>query len=379
MAETRLPRGDRMSNDRERLRPLAVAAAAASLVLVFAAAWFVLDRTEQRPRWAVVEAPGTAVVGKAFEVRVTLDGSVEATRIDCTLHRANDERRGWGYLASSGPARSAAGGGTYSFLFTGPPKAETAYVFALVYLSPTGEWRDGTRAVATELIPIGPDFSRPEGRPLERVAIRHYPTARRAAAAKAAEERAETRRAARRPSPWAHPVLAALLLAGAYFALRAGRRDPAGRPEAPGERTIWLLFAAVLAVSAAVEISGLAGDLASLGRRLAGQVRVYEYRRPFQKTVMAAVAAGSVGLFILFIRATRRPGSRRGLWWAGIGLAEYVAVSFAGVLSFHAVDVFRSLAWQGVSPFDALRGAGAALSLMAAYLSARRKNGPGLT
>ena len=364
-----------MSNDRERRRPVVAGAAAAALVFVFAATWFVLDRTEHRPRWAVVEAPGTAVVGKAFEVRVTLSGSVEATKIVCTLHRANAERRGWGYLASSGPARPAAGGGTYSFIFAVPPKAETAYVFALVYLSPTGEWWEGTGAVATELIPIGQDIAGPEGRPLERVAIRHYPTARRAAAAKAAEERAETRRAVRRPSAWAHPILAALLLAGAYFALRAGRRDPAGRFEATGERTIWLLFAAVLAVSAAAEISGFADDLTSIGRRWAQEGRVYEYRRPVQKAVMAAVATASVGLFFLFIRATRRQGSHRGLWWAGIGLAEYVAVSFAGVLSFHAVDVFRSLSWQGVSPFDALRGAGAATVLLAAYLSARQKRG----
>jgi hypothetical protein len=362
-----------MSSDRERRRT--VVAAAAALVLVFAATWFVLDRTEHRPRWAVVEAPATAVVGRTFEVRVTLSGSVEATKIVCTLHRANAERRGWGYLASSGPARPAAGGGTYSFLFTVPPKAETAYVFALVFLSPTGEWPEGTRAVATELVPVGQDMAVPEGLPLEKVAIHHYPTARRAAAAKTAEERGKARRAARPPSAWAHPVLALLLLAGAAFALRAGRRDPAGRLEAPEERTIWLLFAAVLAVSAAVELSGLADDLTSIGRRWAQDGRVYEYRRPVQKTVMAAVAAASAGLFFLFIRASRRPGSHRGLWWAGIGLAEYVAVSFAGALSFHAVDVFRGMSWQGVSLFDALRGAGAATALLAAYLSARDKNG----
>jgi hypothetical protein len=128
-------------------------------------------------------------------------------------------------------------------------------------------------------------------------------------------------------------------------------------------------------VSAAVEISGLADDLTSIGRRWAQVGRVYEYRRPVQKTVMAAVAAASAGLFFLFIRATRRQGSHRGLWWAGIGLAEYVAVSFAGALSFHAVDVFRGVSWHGVSLFDALRGAGAATALLAAYLSARRKTG----
>ena len=359
-----------MPRNPERRRPVAAAAAAAVIVLAFAASWLVLDRTEHRPRWAVVEAPAAAVIGQDFVVRVRLDGSVEKTMIVCTLHRANAERRGWGYLASSGPARPAAGGGTYAFSFAVPEKADTAFVFALVYLSPSGEWQDGTRAVATALIPVGPERG-----PDKRVAIRHYPTAASAAAARAAGERPGPPRASVRSTAWAHPLIAVLLLAAAYFAVRAGRRDPSGRPEAPAERTVWLVFAAGLAVSAAVEVSGLAGHLASLGRRLAGQVHVYDYRRPFQKAVMSATVAASLGLFFLFIRATRRPGSPRALWWAGLGLAEYAAVSFAGLLSFHAVDVFRGLSWQGLAPFDALRGAGVVIALVAAREAARRKDG----
>lgn len=147
-------------------------AAAAALVLVFAATWFALDRSERRPRWAVVEAPAAAAVGGAFEVRVRLGRSVGPTMVDCTLHRANAERRGWGFLASSGPARPAAGGGAYTFEFTVPAKADTAFVFALVYLSPTGEWPDATRAVATAFVPVGT-----ESGPLRRLALHHYPTA----------------------------------------------------------------------------------------------------------------------------------------------------------------------------------------------------------
>jgi hypothetical protein len=290
--------------------------------------------------------------------------------IVCTLHRANAERRGWGYLASSGPARTAAGGGTYAFSFAVPEKADTAFVFALVYLSPSGDWRDGTRAVATELIPLGPEKA-----PFRRIAIRHYPTAAGAAAARAAGERPRPPQASARTAAWAHPIIAILLLAAAHFAVRARRRDPGGRPEERGERTVWLFFAVLLAVSAAVEISGLAGHLASLGRRLASQVHVYDYRRPFQKAVMSATVATSLGLFFLFIRATRRPGSPRALWWAGLGLAEYAAVSFAGLLSFHAVDVFRGLSWHGLAPFDALRGAGVVIALVAARHAARRKDG----
>lgn len=356
------------------MRRAAAVAAAAALLLVFAAIWFALDRSEHRPRWAVVEAPGAAVVGGAFEVRIRLDKSVEATEIVCTLHRANAERRGWGYLASSGPARPAAGGGTYSFDFVVPQKADMAFVFALVYLSPTGEWRDATRAVATALIPVGP-----EGRPARKVALHHYPTAARTAARRAAGESAAAPRPAPRPSPWAHPVLAALLLTAAFFAIRAGRNAPAGQPGVTADRRIWFVLAAVLAVSAVIEISGFAGELASFGRRLAGQVHVYDYRKPVQKAIMAAAAAASLGLFFLFIRATRRPGSHRGLWWAGLGVAEYVVVSFTGVLSFHAVDVFRDLAWHGLSPFDALRGAGVAVTLLAAYLAARHTDSPDAT
>jgi len=361
-----------MPNDPQRRGP--AIAAAAAVVLAFAATWLVLDLTERRPRWAVVEAPATAAVGEAYEVRVTLAGSVEPTEISCTLHRANAERRGWGYLASAGPARPAVGGGTYTFVFTVPEKAETAFVFALVFLSPTGRWDDGTRAVATELRPVVRNGSGGGGRPLERLAIRHYPTAARAAAMKAAEARP---RSERRPSPWIHPVLAGLLLAASLSALRAGRRDLWGRSGPAGERTVWLLFAVVLAASAVVEVSGFAGEVASLGRRWAQGAQVYVYRRPVQKTVMAAAAAASLGLFLLFIKATRRPGPHRALWWAGIGLAGYIVLSFVGVLSFHAVDVVRGLAWLGVSPFDALRGAGV-LAALAAALHAARQVGPDL-
>ena len=362
-----------MPNDQQpRRRIIEVAASVSAFIMIFAATWFVLDRTEHRPRWVVVEAPGTAVVGEAFEVRVTLDRSVEATMIVCTLHRANEERRGWGYLASSGPARPAAGGGTYAFDFVVPEKADTSFVFALVYSSPTGEWRDGTRAVATALIPVGP-----ESRPFKKVSLHHYPTAARTAATRSAGE--EPARAGRRPSAWTRSILAVLLVVAAYFALRAGRADPAGVLGAQGERPIWLIFAVILVVCAVVEVSGFAGDLASLGRRLAGQVRVYEYRKPFQKAVMAVMAAASWELFLLFIKATQRPGSHRRLWWAGMGLAEYLVVSSLGVLSFHAIDVLRGLAWHGISPFDALRGAGVAVTLLAAYYSVKRTEAGPLT
>lgn len=343
-------------------------AAAAAVILTFAATWFLLDRTERRPRWAVVEAPATAVVGEPYEVRVTLAGSVEPTEISCTLHRANAERRGWGYLASAGPARPAVGGGTYTFVFTVPEKAETSFVFVLVFLSPTGRWDEGTRAVASELRPVGRSGSGMERRQPERLAIRHYPTAARAAAARALEARP---RPERRPSPWVHPVLAGLLLAAALGALRAGRGDIRGRSGPSAERTVWLLFAAALAVCAVVEVSGFAGEVAALGRRWAQGAHVYEYRRPVQKTVMAAAAAASLGLFFLFIRATRRPGPHRALWWAGIGLADYLVLSFVGALSFHAVDVVRGWAWLGVSPFDAVRGAGVLATLAAGLLAAR--------
>ncbi len=348
--------------------------AAVAMALVFAAAWFLLDRTEHRPRWAVIEATSPAVVGEPYEVRVTLAKTVEPTMISCTLHRANDERRGWGFLASAGPSRPAAGGGTYAFIFQVPNKAETAYVFALVFLSPTGDWKEGTRAVATELVPIAPAEAGRAARRLERVAIRTYPTAARAEAQRAAAANAP--RAERHPPAWVHPVLAALLLAAALGAVRAGRGGAWRDPESSGQRRIWLLFAAVLAVCAFIEISGFASSVAAFGRRWARGAQIYDVRRPVQKFIMAGLAASSLGLSFLFIRAVRRPGARRDLWWAGIGLADYLVLSFVGVLSFHAVDAARSVTLAGIPPYDAVRGAGVLMALLAGFAAARRLEPP---
>jgi len=359
-----------MPNDPNRRR-LIVAAAAACL-LVFAGAWIVLDLTDDRPGWLVVEGPEAAVVGRPLEFRVRLERSAgPGGEIDCTLHRANAERKGWGYLASSGPPRPAVAGTTYSFVFTVPERADTAYAFAIIYLSPTGRWRDGTRAVSTMYVPMVREGGTAATTGLRRTRVYRYPTA-----AESEKIRARAARPRGRPSVWIHPALGALLLAAALAAAKAGGRSKAAAlPGGAEERTVWLVFAGLLAVAAAVEISGIAGHVAAWGRRLAEQQGVYELRRPFQKAVMAATAAASLGLFILFMRATRRPGAHRYLWWAGIGLAAYLAVSFVGVLSFHAVDVARGIVWHGMSPVDAVRGAGAAVTLAAALLAARRKAG----
>ena len=360
-----------MPNDRNRRR--LIVAAAAALVLVFAGD---LDRARphggpaglarrrgarKRRRRAPDRVPGQA--------RRDPPGPAQ---IDCTLHHANAEKKGWGYLASSGPPQPAVAGKTYSFVFTVPDREDTAYAFAIIYLSPTGKWQDGTRAVSTKYIPLIREGGPATAIGLRKTPVHRYPTA-------AESERMKTRavRPRGRPSVWIHPVLAALLLAAAFSAVRAGGRSKAAAlPGEAGERTVWLVFAALLAVGAALEISGIAGHVAAWGRRLAEQQGVYELRRPFQKAVMAATAAASLGLFILFIRATRRPGSHRYLL---VGRDRPGGVP-GGLVRRRAVRSMRStsarrLVWHGVSPVDAARGAGATVTLVASWLSVRRKSG----
>jgi len=296
--------------------------------------------------------------------------------INCSLHRANAARKGWGFLASAGPSRPAVGGQTFSFVFTVPEREDTAFAFGLVFLSPTGRWEDGTRAATTKYVPYVQEV-RPAGDAgLRNTKTYHYPTA---AETERNREKAKTARPPGRPSVWVHPGLGALLVAAAALcAIKAGRLR-AGHPGDAGERTVWLAFAVLLAASAAGELSGVAGHVAAWGRRLAEERGIYELRRPFQKTVMAATAAAALGLFLLFIRAIRRPGSHRPLWWAGIGLAAYLAVSVVSALSFHAVDVARSMLWHGLSPVDAARGAGAVIALLAALFALRGRPERALT
>jgi hypothetical protein len=310
----------------------------------------------------------SAVVGRTIEIRVRLGKSVQPAMINCSLQRANAARKGWGFLASSGPSRPAVGGQTFSFVFTVPEREDTAFAFGLVFLSPTGRWEDGTRAATTKYMPYVKEGPPAGDAGLRKTRTYRYPTA---AEADRNREKAKTARPPGRPSVWVHPALGALLLAAAALcAVKAGRLR-AGRPGDPGERAVWLAFAVLLAASAVAELSGLAGHVTAWGRRLAEERGVYELRRPFQKTAMAATAAAGLGLFLLFIRAVRRPGSHRPLWWAGVGLAAYLSVSFVSVLSFHAVDVAQSMLWHGFSPVDAARGAGTMVALLAALLSLR--------
>jgi hypothetical protein len=342
---------------------------AAALVLVFAATWAILDRTEHRPGWLAVEAPAAAVVGQPLEIRVKLDKSVEATEISCTLHRAGPDRKIRGYLASSGPARQASGGETYSFSFEVPEREDMAFASAIIFLSPTGEWPDGTRAVSTKLMPVKRDGTAEENRGLKKTRVYRYSTAAESAAAKAAERSPRSG-----PSPWAHPVIFVILLSSAALCrAKAGRKRPDASPAETRERTIWLAFAAVFVLGAFLELSGVVGHLAAWGRRLAEEGSLYDLRKPFQKALMAAVAAAALGLFFLFIRALRKPGSHLFLWWVGIGLAAYLSASFISVLSFHAVDVVRGMTWHGVSPVDTVRGMGALVSFISAVAALRSK------
>lgn len=343
---------------------------AAALVVVFAATWAFLDRTEHRPGWLAVEAPAAAVVGQPLEIRVELDKSVGATRISCALHRAGPDRKIRGYLASSGPPRAAGGGETYSFIFEVPEREDMAFASAIIFLSPTGEWPEGTRAVSTKLMPVKREGAAKGSPGLKRTRVYHYSTAAESAEAQAAERSPRSG-----PSPWAHPVIfVILILSAAFCRAKAGRKRPDASPEETRERSIWLGFSAVFVLGAFLELSGVVGHLAAWGRRLAAQGNLYDLRKPFQKALMAAVAAAALGLFLLFIRALRKPGARLSLWWVGIGLAAYLSASFISALSFHAVDVVRGMTWHGLSPVDAVRGAGALVSLAAAVFALRRKN-----
>ena len=350
-------------------------AAAVGLVLIFAATWSVLDRSERRPRWLVAETPRAAFAGRPLEIRVTLKEPIRPTRIVCTLHRAGSDRRLREHIASSGPARETAGGGIHVFRFEVPYQENLVFVSAIIYLSPTGSWQDRTRAAHTKLIPVRRDSLAGDLQVLEKTRVYRSTTAVEDAAALAAAEDA-AREPRREPSSWDHPILFIILLSAALVCgVKAGRKKPQAGPQEKVERTIWLAFAAVLVLSAFFELSGIVGHLAAWGRRLAQEQDIYDVRQTFQKAIMAAVAAAGFGLSILFIRAMRKPGSLRYLWGVGLGLAAYLSVSFVSVLSFHAVDAVRGMTWRGISPIDGARGAGALVSLIAAVLALGAKNG----
>ncbi len=348
-------------------RSLAAAAAAAALAALSVAIWLALDRLNRRADWLTVEAPAYAAAGQPLPLKITVKKADVPIWLVVDLHWTDRSRESAGFL-STGGRRLLDAPGTYPFEPRVAPRADLAFVLAVVYLSRTGDWESRDRSATTDLIRVRSGTAPAAGARVS--ALPAYEDGTRVAVAGI--------RAGGEAPPWneadrtaGKSAVAGLLLAAAVAAAWSARAA-AGR-----ERTAWAAMAAVLAAATAWELSGAGRAVTELGRTIAASHDWYYLRKPLQAGVIAALTAGGACAAVLVGRARRSLG--RPLTVARIGALLYGVVTAVDLLSFHATDAIAGVSVAGLPLIQVLKLANAALVLAAGVHRGLRRRFRSLT
>jgi hypothetical protein len=389
---------------------------AAFLAIVALLAWMFLSLFHSPyAGWLTVEAPRYAVASEKMGVSVTLGEVPEPSVLVVGLYLLARDHKPIGSRHASGPSPGIRSGGTYSFEFAVEPLEKLALVQFVLYLSPTGNWRDRTRGANSEVLPVrAARESRPNAKWRK---VRVY------AIARPPNPETPFRPGGRPPPPDIIPeiptpsgvALFGLLASGGLaFLLRSRRLRPARRAQTarhaergksggeaapatgtferraedieiisgPGaarasapDRGLWLAAAVVLFLLAVSELLLLEARVSSWGRKIAEELDLYYLRQPLQKAVIAAVIAAAAGILFLAARSLLKGRGRGRLKLAGALLALYLGLTLSGALSFHYMDDLKAALLFGVPLIDAAKVLLAA-ALLAVGLSAFRADPP---
>jgi hypothetical protein len=227
-------------------------------------------------------------------------------------------------------------GGSFDFPISVPPRENLRFVNGVVYLTPTGNWNDRTRAVFTDPIQVtinGPDSVSESFEPLRMHSV--------SAASKVFH----------RPSAFSRALLSLLLLAATVLAWLP-------KPSC-GPNSRWLRTLAVgLALACVWELLGLEGWLGERARALAKAEDVYYRRFGVQRLLSTAVIIATLVVITMVTRVRR--GSRLVI----AAFVIYVGVSLLSLLSLHALDRLGAISWHGLTLVRAVKLGCAILILM---------------
>jgi hypothetical protein len=325
------------------------------LVAGAAAVWWGLDHWERPAAWLRVEAPRRAVAGQTLPLLVHLAPLTEPSRLCADLHWGTTRDTSMGYLGTGGSKAVGKEGGTFDFEIRIPPAQGMRFITGILFLSPTGSWKNHTRVAATEVIPVSSNT-------MDKVETRLEPLR----VQPPGDATTDHPRSAAAPR-W----LTALLFLFAAVAAWGGSPSADGSSGVPdhGSRW-WQVLAVAMALACLWELFGLESWLGAQARAMARAEDFYYPRAVFQKVVISVAIAATI-LFFLFIR--RISGSHRLLL---ASFALYLAISAVNLVSWHPIDMVADLSWHGLTLVQALKLGCAALTLVPYARNAARKAQP---
>ena len=323
-------------------------------------------------KWLKVEAPAYAVVGRPLDVRITLGQVPEPTLLVVNIYLLGKNHAGVGRLPAPSPPVPARSGGVYSFRIDVKGVERLALIQLVIYLTPTGDWAVRTHGASSAGIPVKAAGSPPAG-----PGLRNY---RASIIRRSPHPEASFRPGARPDGPGvpAAPrgpfrfVLFGLLGSASVACLarmtRARRRPGRG---AAGGRLFWPAAATLLFAAVFWEAFNLEEQLSTWGRRIIVDLDVYYFRQTYQKAVIALIAAGFAVILVISFRAISRNRARWVPVVAGLALAGYGCLALAGALSFHYMDVVKSISLAGIPLIDIAKAACAGAVLIVGLIALR--------
>jgi hypothetical protein len=321
-------------------------------VAATAAAWFWLDHMDRGVTWLKVEAPRQAVAGERLPVRVHVAGLKEPTFLCVDLHWSSSRDDSQGFLASGGAKPVGREGGSFDFEITVRATNDLRFVNGILFFSPSASWTDQTFAAATDLIPVtsGREGVRPM---LARLPVRQLLEG-------GGRENAH-------PAVIPRLLTGLLLLAAAALVWMRFRSLSNITETWCAERRWWLVLTVALALAGIWEWFGLENRVGFQVRAWARAEDVYYPRALFQKGIISATLAATL-VFLGFLWRERRP-HRVALFSFGL----YFIFSVINLLSFHSIDKYAGLSWQGVTLIEALKFVCAAATLVGVWTGCGRR------
>jgi len=289
--------------------------------------WFGLRWLDSGVDWVAVEAPAVVHVGETLPMRIQVSGLEAASQVCADLHWASNRESSCGFLASGGTKPVGSAGGSFDFNLQVRPVDGLRYVQGVLFISPTGQWRDHTRVAVTELIPVKGGAS--VGLPfLARLGVHpvggsHVPEGYR--------------------TPVLFRWLLGLIWCASAVALWFGASplmgaEAAARPGRGGLRVLPF----VLLLTGCWEAFGAGDWVGTQVRAWARAEELYHGRVIFQKVMVCLLFA------IAVMVAHRAWGRRRAIHPVLFGFGIYLALTLADLVSLHGLDQWAWRSWHGI-------------------------------
>jgi hypothetical protein len=307
------------------MKPIHQALSAVGLVILGATAWQLLTMPKPPAAWLQAEAPAHFTPGETFTLRVTLTEPNANLQLSADLHGWTRRNHPLGAIGHAGSHPVGPSTHTRDFLIPVPVLPDLAAVRTVIYLSPTGNWRDQVRVVMSADIPVKTaTASSPKLQPLPVHDLVPDPVIPRL-------ESAFLR----------HLIVGLWLVVGCALGRQLARPQPgpAGGPKPPHKFPTLVLVTACLAI-VLIEILGAEQTIGDLARQFALHHGLYEERRlPQRIAVLLTVIGMAAVMLVIIVRARRRR--------LVCGLLIYAAVSITATLSLHETDALLYTTFVG--------------------------------